>query len=190
MQEPHQQCSGVCNVVHVATAEVTCHAGFESRRSLFKIFLQMTFFVVPVGASGGLLGSKRTAIPADDTEETPLQSGHFRNGPCRRARRHAVAEGTPPRASAFSRGHSSSDDSFFLRGFRARGFPTLPPLPGSSLNGKEGVDRKVVETMSTHTRQLDVVSLGDDYEIERPHARGPLVAQTPIQGSRQPCGMK
>jgi hypothetical protein len=35
-QEPHEQCAYVCNVVHLATAEVVCHAGgrgFESRRS-------------------------------------------------------------------------------------------------------------------------------------------------------------
>ena len=35
--------------------------------------------------------------------------------------------------------HPSSRDSFFLRGFRARGFPSLPAVPASSLDGKEGV---------------------------------------------------
>jgi hypothetical protein len=33
-----------------------------------------------------------------------------------------------------------SDDSFFLRGFRAPGLPALPALPASLLDGKEGVD--------------------------------------------------
>jgi len=37
-------------------------------------------------------------------------------------------------------GYSSSADSFFLRGFRARGAPALPAVPASSLDGKEGVD--------------------------------------------------
>jgi len=35
-EEPDEQCARVCSVVHVATAEVVCHAGgrgFESRRS-------------------------------------------------------------------------------------------------------------------------------------------------------------
>ena len=36
-------------------------------------------------------------------------------------------------------GHSFSRDSFFLRGFRARGFPAVPAVPASSLDGKEGV---------------------------------------------------
>jgi hypothetical protein len=39
---------------------------------------------------------------------------------------------------ASTRGHSSSGDSFFLRGFRARGFPVVPAVPLSSLDGKEG----------------------------------------------------
>jgi len=30
-------------------------------------------------------------------------------------------------------------DSFFLPGFRARGFPVLPPVPCSLLDGKKGV---------------------------------------------------
>ncbi len=47
-------------------------------------------------------------------------------------------EGTPTRAPAGARGHSSSADCFFLRGFRARGFPRLPSVPASSLDGKEG----------------------------------------------------
>jgi hypothetical protein len=49
-------------------------------------------------------------------------------------------EGTPARARASTRGHSSSAVSFFLRGFRAREFPRLPALPASPLDGKEGVD--------------------------------------------------
>jgi hypothetical protein len=49
-------------------------------------------------------------------------------------------EGTSARPPAGTRAHSSSCDSFFLRGFRARGFPALPALPASSLDGKEGVD--------------------------------------------------
>jgi hypothetical protein len=48
-------------------------------------------------------------------------------------------EGTPARARASTTGYSSSGDSFFLRGFRARGFPALPALPISSLDGKEAV---------------------------------------------------
>jgi hypothetical protein len=49
-------------------------------------------------------------------------------------------EGTPPRARASTTGYSSSGDSFFLPGFRARGFPSVPAVPASSLDGKEGVD--------------------------------------------------
>ena len=49
-------------------------------------------------------------------------------------------EGTRPRASAGTRDHSFSGDSFFLRGFRARGCPALPARSVSSLDGKEGVD--------------------------------------------------
>jgi hypothetical protein len=37
-------------------------------------------------------------------------------------------EGTPARARAGTCGHSSADDSFLLRGFRARGFPALPAV--------------------------------------------------------------
>ena len=47
---------------------------------------------------------------------------------------------TPPRARASTTGHSSSDVSFFSRGFRARGFPAVPAVPASLLDGKEGVD--------------------------------------------------
>jgi hypothetical protein len=36
--------------------------------------------------------------------------------------------------------YSSSGVSFFLRGFRARGFPGVPALPSPLLDGKEGVD--------------------------------------------------
>src|SRR6476646_2198269 len=50
------------------------------------------------------------------------------------------SEGTPPRARASKTGQSSSADPFFLRGFRARGFPPVPALPSSLLDGKEGVD--------------------------------------------------
>src|SRR6476646_9924231 len=50
------------------------------------------------------------------------------------------SEGTPPRARASKTGQSSSADPFFLRGFRARGFPPVPALPSSSLDGKEGVN--------------------------------------------------
>jgi hypothetical protein len=49
-------------------------------------------------------------------------------------------EGTPPRAPASTHGHPFSDASFFLRGFRARGFPRVPAPPSSALDGKEGVD--------------------------------------------------
>ena len=49
-------------------------------------------------------------------------------------------EGTPTGAPASTRGHLSSDVSFVLRGFRARGFPPLPARPDWSLDGKEGVD--------------------------------------------------
>ena len=48
-------------------------------------------------------------------------------------------EGTPVRALTGTRGHASSGDSFFLRGFCARGFPALPAVPVSLLDGKEGV---------------------------------------------------
>jgi hypothetical protein len=58
----------------------------------------------------------------------------------RRGLREGNSEGTPTRAPASTRVHSSSGDSFFLRGFRARGDPAVPALFGSSLNGKEGVD--------------------------------------------------
>jgi hypothetical protein len=56
-------------------------------------------------------------------------------------------EGTPPRARASTTGYSSSGDSFFLRGFRARGFPVVPAVPASLLDGNEaqtgtrGIDR-------------------------------------------------
>ena len=45
---------------------------------------------------------------------------------------------TPPRARASTTGHSSSDVSFSSRGFRARGFPAVPAVPASLLDGKEG----------------------------------------------------
>jgi hypothetical protein len=75
----------------------------------------------------------------------------LRNG-CRSAptlKTHAratepTAEGTlreyerVPRAG--TRGHWSWAVSFVLRGFRARGFPALPSLPASSLDGKEGLN--------------------------------------------------
>ena len=54
-------------------------------------------------------------------------------------RRRGNSEGTPTRAPAPTRGHRASGDSFRLRGFRARGFPALPAVPASSLDGKEGV---------------------------------------------------
>ena len=38
------------------------------------------------------------------------------------------------------RGYSLSPDPYGLRRFRARGFPGVPSLPVSVLNGKEGVD--------------------------------------------------
>jgi hypothetical protein len=50
-------------------------------------------------------------------------------------------EGTPPRALASTTGYSSSGVCFFLRGFRARGFPLVPAVPVSLLDGKEG-DRR------------------------------------------------
>jgi len=40
-------------------------------------------------------------------------------------------------------GYSSSGDSFFLRGVRARGFPALPAVPFSLLDGKEGATVRV-----------------------------------------------
>jgi hypothetical protein len=49
-------------------------------------------------------------------------------------------EGTPPRASASTTGYSSAGLSFILRRFRGPGFPAVPPLPASLLDGKEGVD--------------------------------------------------
>jgi hypothetical protein len=49
------------------------------------------------------------------------------------------SEGTPARAPPGTRDHSSSGDSFFVRGFRARGFPGVPAFPVSPLDGKEGV---------------------------------------------------
>src|SRR5207253_2854303 len=47
-------------------------------------------------------------------------------------------EGTPARAPESTGGHSSSGDSFFLRDFRARGFPALPAVPASLLDGNGG----------------------------------------------------
>src|SRR5581483_5728402 len=58
----------------------------------------------------------------------------------RRPTARGNTEGTPPRARASTAGYSSSFDSFFLRGFRARGFPVVPAAPSSLLDGKEGVD--------------------------------------------------
>ena len=49
-------------------------------------------------------------------------------------------EGTPARARTSTRGQLFSSDPFGLRRFRARGFPILPALPASLLDGKEGVD--------------------------------------------------
>jgi hypothetical protein len=71
-----------------------------------------------------------------------LVNGRVREGAYAKAgtRHQGNSEGTPPRASAGTRGHSSSSDSWFLRGFRGRRLPRLPSLPASLLNGKEGVD--------------------------------------------------
>jgi hypothetical protein len=54
--------------------------------------------------------------------------------------RRGNTEGTPPRARASTASHSFSGVFFFLRGFCARGFPPVPLVPASSLDGKEGVD--------------------------------------------------
>ena len=49
-------------------------------------------------------------------------------------------EGTQAWVRASPGGHSSLADFLGFRDVRARGFPLLPSLPASSLNGKEGVD--------------------------------------------------
>ena len=41
--------------------------------------------------------------------------------------------------SASTRSHSSSRDALSLRGYRARGFPAVPAVPASLLDGKEGI---------------------------------------------------
>jgi hypothetical protein len=60
--------------------------------------------------------------------------------PVRQPTSQGNIEGTPARAPESTGGHSSSGDSFFLRDFRARGFPLFTAVPASLLDGKEGVD--------------------------------------------------
>src|SRR5215831_6996235 len=52
-------------------------------------------------------------------------------------RGHPRGHARPPTSTA---NYASSTEPFFLRGFRGRGFPGLPAVPGSLLDGKEGVD--------------------------------------------------
>src|SRR5205823_8859026 len=73
-------------------------------------------------SSSGPPSSERLSIPV----RQPTSQGNI--------------EGTPAPARASTRGHSSTGDSFFLRDFRARGFPAVPAVPASLLDGKEGVD--------------------------------------------------
>src|SRR6476619_3912845 len=63
--------------------------------------------------------------------------------PCRpriRVPPTAAASRCIPQTNITSARGNSEADSFFLRGFRARGFPPVPALPSSLLDGKEGVD--------------------------------------------------
>jgi hypothetical protein len=105
-----------------------------------------------VAARGHEIDSRREASVACATS-LRLSGGapHYagsRSHPARRGLRRRPrpirssgnTEGTSHRARTSTRGHSSSGDSFVLRGFRARGFPALPALPASLLDGKEGVD--------------------------------------------------
>jgi hypothetical protein len=104
-----------------------------------------------VAARGHEIDSRREASVACATS-LRLSGGapHYagsRSHPARRGLRRprpirssGNTEGTSHRARTSTRGHSSSGDSFVLRGFRARGFPALPALPASLLDGKEGVD--------------------------------------------------
>src|SRR5262245_60580257 len=77
---------------------------------------------------------------ASDLPSLAWLSETERNAHASRVHRQGNTEGTPTRAPAGTRGYSSSSDSFFMRGFRTRGFPALPALPASLLDGKEGVD--------------------------------------------------
>jgi hypothetical protein len=52
------------------------------------------------------------------------------------------------------RSHVFGAIPFFLCGFRARGFPTLPALPASSLDGKEGVDGSSPSEGFTKSQQM------------------------------------
>jgi hypothetical protein len=88
-------------------------------------------------------------MPARITHETLIGSGDIYKHWHGRAssplttwssRLRGNTEGTPPRVRASTAGYSSSPDSSFLRCFGARGFPTLPSVPTSLLDGKEGVD--------------------------------------------------
>jgi hypothetical protein len=70
----------------------------------------------------------------------PKSSGRWDG---RQPARSPTPEGTPrERERGHARpmhGHSPLPDPLGLRDFRARGFPRLPSLPSSELNGKEGV---------------------------------------------------
>jgi hypothetical protein len=68
-------------VVHLATLEVSCHAGgrgFESRRSRLRICLQMRSFVVSIGAGGVLPGSSRAAASGGFRHELPCKYRRLR----------------------------------------------------------------------------------------------------------------
>jgi hypothetical protein len=79
----------------------------------------------------------------DDVRDRDLDAlptaGDVASGGHSRPHGQGNTEGTPAGEQTGTLGHSSSGDSSFLRGFRARGFPRLPALPGLSLDGKAAV---------------------------------------------------
>ncbi len=103
----------------------------------------------PASAAGRSLAISRMQLRPERSSPPPGRRRH-RSGSARErpppqgasAQRisEGNTEGTPARPATGTRGHSSPGDSSFLRGSRARGFPAVPALPASSLDGKEGVD--------------------------------------------------